>query len=60
VKPNQDERVNTLRACFADVMMERARIFKTPMPELNEIANERGIKLDFPLNAPEVAEEDEG
>jgi hypothetical protein len=59
-KPTGDERVNTLRACFADVMMERARIFKTPMPELNEIANERGIKLDFPLNAPEVAEEDEG
>jgi hypothetical protein len=58
--PNQDERGRNLRACFADVMMERARIFKTPMPELNEIANERGIKLDFPLNAPEVAEEDEG
>jgi transposase-like protein len=59
VKPNQDERVNTLRACFADVMMERARVFKTPMPELNEIANERGIKLDFALNAPDESEEDE-
>jgi hypothetical protein len=57
--PNQDERVNTLRACFADVMMERARVFKTPMPELNEIANERGIKLDFALNAPDESEEDE-
>jgi hypothetical protein len=58
-KPTGDERMNNLRACFADVMMERARIFKTPMPELNEIANERGIKLDFQLNAPEAAEEDE-
>ena len=56
--PNQDERVKNLRACFADVMMERARVFKTPMPELAEIANEHGIKLDFALNAPDEAEED--
>jgi hypothetical protein len=58
VKPNQDERVNSLRACFADVMMERARVFKTPMPELNEIANEHNIKLGFALNAPDESEED--
>jgi hypothetical protein len=58
-KPNQDDRMTNLRVCFADVMMERARVFKTPMPELNEIANERGIKLDFPLNAPDEAEEEE-
>jgi hypothetical protein len=60
-KPTQDERVNTLRACFADVMMERARVFKTPMPELNEIANEHGIKLDFALSgaSDESDEEDE-
>jgi hypothetical protein len=58
-KPSGDERMNTLRACFADVMMERARVFKTPMPELNEIANEHGIKLDFALNAPDESEEDE-
>jgi hypothetical protein len=56
-KPNQDERMNTLRACFADVMMERARVFKTPMPELNEIANEHNIKLGFALNAPDESEE---
>ena len=31
-KPNEDDRMNTLRACFADVMMERAKVFKTPMP----------------------------
>jgi hypothetical protein len=60
MKPTGDERVKQLMEAFAAVAIERARIFKTPMPELNEIANEHGIKLDFPLNAPEVAEEDEG
>jgi hypothetical protein len=61
VKPNEDDRMNNLRACFADVMMERARVFKTPMPELNEIANEHGIKLDFALNSvpDESGEEDD-
>src|ERR1700746_1490035 len=60
-KPNQDDRMKTLRACFADVMMERARVFKTPMPELNEIANQHGIKLDFALSgaSDESDEEDE-
>jgi hypothetical protein len=41
--PNQDERVRNLRACFADVMMERAKVFRTPMPELAEIAEKKGI-----------------
>jgi hypothetical protein len=50
VKPNEDDRMNALRACFADVMMERARVFRTPMPELAEIAEQHDIKLDFPLN----------
>ena len=60
VKPNEDDRMNNLRACFADVMMERARVFKTPMPELNEIAEKNGIQLDFELNAAnEVEQEDE-
>ena len=59
-KPSQDDRMNTLRARFADVMMERARVFKTPMPELAEIAEESGIKLDFELNgaSDEGAEEE--
>ena len=56
---NQDERAKNLRACFADVMMERAKVFRTPMPELAEIAGANGIKLDFPLNAPDEAEEEE-
>jgi len=59
--PNQDDRVKKLRACFADVMMERARVFKTPMPELAEIAEEHNIKLDFALNSvpDESGEEDD-
>jgi hypothetical protein len=58
-KPTGDERVNTLRACFADVMMERARIFKTPMPELAEIAEEHNIKLGFDLNGASDATDEE-
>jgi hypothetical protein len=59
-KPSQDDRMNTLRACFADVMMERAKVFRTPMPELAEIAEQQGIQLDFELNAAnEVEQEDE-
>jgi hypothetical protein len=59
-KPNQDDRVNNLRACFADVMMERARVFNTPFPELAEIADKNNIKLDFALNgASDEDEEDE-
>jgi hypothetical protein len=58
-KPSQDDRMNTLRACFADVMMERARIFKTPMPELAEIAQQRGIELDFDLNSASDGSDEE-
>jgi hypothetical protein len=58
-KPSQDDRMNTLRACFADVMMERARIFKTPMPELAEIANEHSIKLGFDLISASDATDEE-
>ena len=45
--PNRDERVNNLRACFADVMMERAKVFQTPFPEFEEVADEIGVKLGF-------------
>jgi hypothetical protein len=58
-KPTDDERVKELMAAFAGVAIERARVFKTPMPELAEIAEERGINLGFALNAPDEAEEDE-
>jgi hypothetical protein len=58
-KPSGDERVKELMGAFAAVAIERARVFKTPMPELNEIANEHNIKLPFALNAPDESEEDE-
>ena len=58
-KLNQDDRMKTLGACFADVMMERAKVFKTPFPELAEIADKNNIKLDFALNAPHYAEQDD-
>jgi len=57
MKPSQDDRMKTLRACFADVMLERAKVFKTPFPELADIAKENDIKLDFQLNAPDEDEE---
>jgi len=58
-KPTGDERMNNLRACFADVMMERAKVFKTPFPELADIAEQHDIKLDFALNSSDEAEEDD-
>jgi hypothetical protein len=35
---------------FAGVAIGRARVFKTPFPELTEVAEENGIKLDFQLS----------
>src|SRR6201987_199419 len=59
-KPNQDDRMNTLRACFADVMMERAKVFRTPFPELAEIAEQHNIEVGLDLRgASDEAEEDE-
>ena len=59
-KPSQDERVHNLRACFADVMMERARVFKTPFPELAEIAEQHNIEVGVDLRgASDEGEEDE-
>ena len=59
-KPNQDDRMNTLRACFADVMMERAKVFLTPFPELAEIAEQHNIEVGFDLRgASDEGEEDE-
>jgi hypothetical protein len=59
-KPPQDERVKQLTAAFAEVAVERARVFGTPFPELAEVAEAKGIKLDFSLRgAPDEDEEDE-
>jgi hypothetical protein len=58
--PNQDERVKNLRACFADVMMERARVFQTPFPELAEIAEQHNFEVGINLRgASDEGEEDE-
>ena len=59
-KPTGDERVKQLTAAFAEVAVERARVFGTPFPELAEVAEAKGIKLDFSLRgAPDEDEEDE-
>jgi hypothetical protein len=59
-KPNEDDRMNALRAKFADVMMERAKVFKTPFPELAEIAEQHNIEVGLDLRgASDEAEEDE-
>jgi hypothetical protein len=58
--PNQDERARNLRACFADVMMERAKVFRTPFPELAEIAEQHNIEVGFDLRgASDEAEVDD-
>ena len=54
--------MSALRICglASDVMMERAKVFHTPFPELAEIAERNNIKLDFDLNgASDESEEDE-
>jgi hypothetical protein len=60
-KPSQDERVKNLRACFADVMMERAKVFHTPFPELAEIAEQHNIEVGIDLRgaSDEAEQEDE-
>ncbi len=60
-KSHQDDRMNTLRACFADVMMERAKVFHTPFPELAEIAEQHNIEVGFDLRgaSDEAEQEDE-
>jgi hypothetical protein len=59
-KPAGDERIKQLTAAFAEVAVERARVFGTPFPELVEVADAKGIKLDFSLRgAPAEDEEDE-
>ena len=59
-KPAGDERIKQLTAAFAEVAVERARVFGTPFPELAEVAEANGIKLDFSLRgAPNEYEEDQ-
>ncbi len=46
-KPTGDERVRQLMEAFAAVAIERARVFKTPFPEIQEVADKIGVKLGF-------------
>ena len=58
-KPTGDERVKELMAAFAGVAIERARVFKTPFPEIAEVADKIGVKLDFELNGSHELDEEE-
>ena len=60
-KPTGDERVRRLMEAFAAVAIERARVFKTPFPEVQEVADKIGVKLGFSLNGAcdGVAEEED-
>ena len=49
-KPTGDERVKELMAAFAGVAIERAKLYRTPFPELQEVADKIGVKLGFSLN----------
>ena len=48
-KSSGDERVKELMGAFAAVAIERARVFKTPYPEVQEVADKIGVKLGFDL-----------
>ncbi len=59
-KSTGDERVKELMAAFAGVAIERARVFKTPFPELQEVADKIGVNVGFALNGvSDEAEDDE-
>jgi hypothetical protein len=58
-KPTGDGRVKELMEAFAGVAIERARVFKTPFPELAEVAKEHDIKLGFELNGSDEADEED-
>jgi hypothetical protein len=49
-KSSGDERVKELMGAFAAVAIERARVYKTPFPEVQEVADKIGVKLGFELN----------
>ena len=59
VKPTGDARVKELMEAFAGVAIERAKVFRTPFPELAEVAKEHDIKLGFELNGSDEADEED-
>ena len=58
-QPTGDERVRQLMEAFAAVAIERARVFKTPFPEIQEVADKIGVKLGFSLNGASNDTEEE-
>ena len=60
-KPTGDERVRQLMETFAGVAIERARVYRTPFPEIQEVADKIGVKLGFSLNgaSDDTAEEED-
>ena len=58
-KPTGDARIKELMEAFAGVAIERARVFKTPFPEVQEVADKIGVKLDFELNGSRELDEEE-
>lgn len=45
-EPTEDESVQKMLSAFGRIAMERARVFNTPFPELEEAAEQAGVKLD--------------
>jgi hypothetical protein len=58
-KPTGDARIKELMAAFAGVAIERARVFRTPFPEVQEVADKIGVKLDFELDGSRELDEEE-
>jgi hypothetical protein len=58
-KPTGDARVRELMEAFAGVAIDRARVFRTPFPEVQEVADKIGVKLDFELDGSRELDEEE-
>ena len=44
--PTEDESVEKTLSAFGRIAMERARVYNTPFPELEEAAEQAGVRLD--------------
>lgn len=44
-EPTEDEAVQKLLSAFGRIAMERAKVFNTPFPELEEAAKQAGVKI---------------
>jgi hypothetical protein len=46
--PSEDESVQKMLSAFGRIAMERARVFNTPVPELEEAAERAGLEKRLP------------